>query len=146
VQFGQRVLAIDLDHQGNFTSPVMPSNRATTAGLTGDRTLTEAVSVMPSASFVMLTLERQPTMHASFVRNLRNFLRRSTRTSTCGFQHQHLDYYLDEFYCSLQPPSLTGSWPPVSPPRPTGCRRRAGALPSHYFQPVAVTWMMGIPT
>ena len=80
-QQGRRVLAIDLDHQGNFTSPVRRSNRATVAGLTSDRLLTEAVSVMPSAAFVMvpndralLMLERQPTMHTPFARNLRSFL------------------------------------------------------------------------
>ncbi len=80
-QHGRRVLAIDLDHQGNFTSPVRRSNRATVAGLTSDRLLTEAVSVMPSAAFVMvpndralLMLERQPTMHTPFARNLRSFL------------------------------------------------------------------------
>jgi chromosome partitioning protein len=80
-QHGHRVLAIDLDHQGNFSSPVQRSNRATTAGLTADRLLTEAVSVMPSAAFVLvpsdralLMLERQPTMHTPFARNLRSFL------------------------------------------------------------------------
>ena len=81
VQRGRRVLAIDMDHQGNFGSPVQRSNRATAAGLTSDRLLTEAVSVMPSAAFVMvpsdrglLMLERQPTMHTPFARNLRSFL------------------------------------------------------------------------
>ena len=49
-QQGRRVLAIDLDHQGNFGSPLQRSNRATAAGLTSDRLLTEAVSVMPSAA------------------------------------------------------------------------------------------------
>ena len=80
-QHGQRVLAIDLDHQGNFSSPVQRSNRATAAGLTADRLLTDAVSVMPSAAFVLvpsdralLMLERQPTMHTPFARNLRSFL------------------------------------------------------------------------
>lgn len=81
VQHGQRVLAVDLDHQGNFGSPIQRSNRATAAGLTSDRLLTEAVSVMPSAAFVLvpsdrglLMLERQPTMHTPFARNLRSFL------------------------------------------------------------------------
>ena len=80
-QHGHRVLAIDLDHQGNFSSPVQRSNRATAAGLTADRLLTEAVSVMPSAAFVLvpsdralLMLERQPTLHTPFARNLRSFL------------------------------------------------------------------------
>ena len=81
VQHGRRVLAIDLDHQGNLGSPIQRSNRATAAGLTSDRLLTEAVSVMPSAAFVLvpsdrglLMLERQPTMHTPFARNLRSFL------------------------------------------------------------------------
>lgn len=81
VQHGRRVLAVDLDHQGNFGSPIQRSNRATAAGLTSDRLLTEAVSVMPSAAFVLvpsdrglLMLERQPTMHTPFARNLRSFL------------------------------------------------------------------------
>lgn len=80
-QQGRRVLAIDLDHQGNLSSPLKRSNRVATAGLTADRLLTEAVSVMPSAAFVLLPsdrgllmLERQPTMHTPFARNLRGFL------------------------------------------------------------------------
>ena len=48
VQHGRRVLAIDLDHQGNLGSPIQRSNRATAAGVTSDRLLTEPVSVMPS--------------------------------------------------------------------------------------------------
>lgn len=81
VQHGHRVLAIDMDHQGNFSSPVQRSNRAIVAGLTADRLLIEAVSVMPSAEFVLvpsgralLMLERQPTMHTPFARHLRSFL------------------------------------------------------------------------
>jgi len=81
VQQGQRVLAIDLDHQGNFSSPVQRSNRATTAGFSADRLMTEAVTVMPSAPFVLvpsdrglLMLERQPAQHTPFARHLRSFL------------------------------------------------------------------------
>ena len=80
-QHGRRVLAIDMDHQGNLSSPLQRSNRTTAAGLTADRLLTEAVSVMPSAAFVLvpsdralLMLERQPTLHTPFARNLRSFL------------------------------------------------------------------------
>ncbi|MGY4828580.1 ParA family protein [Sphaerotilaceae bacterium SBD11-9] len=80
-QQGRRVLAIDLDHQGNLSSPLQRSNRATTASFPADHLLTEAVSVMPKAAFVLvpsdrglLMLERQPAMHTPFARNLRSFL------------------------------------------------------------------------
>ena len=80
-QQGQRVLAIDLDHQGNLTSPLSRSMRPVVAGITSDRLLTESVPVMPSAPFVLvpsdrtlLTLERQPQRHNDFARNLRAFL------------------------------------------------------------------------
>ena len=39
---GQRVLAIDLDHQGNFTSPMQLSKRACVAPTTADQLLTTA--------------------------------------------------------------------------------------------------------
>ena len=48
VQHGRRVLAIDLDHQGNFGSPIQRSNRATAAGLTSDRLLTCLLYTSPS--------------------------------------------------------------------------------------------------
>ena len=80
-QSGRRVLAIDLDHQGNLTSPLRRSNRPMVAGITADRILTESVAVMPSAPFVLvpsdralLTLERQPQRHNDFARNVRSFL------------------------------------------------------------------------
>jgi len=77
----QRVLAIDLDHQGNFSGSVGRSNRATPAGIMADRLLTEPISVMPRADFVLVAgdwslsmLERQSTLHTPFARNLRSFL------------------------------------------------------------------------
>jgi chromosome partitioning protein len=80
-QTGRRVLAIDLDHQGNLTSPLSRSRRPSVAGITGDRLLTESVRLMPSSAFVLvpsdralLTLERQPQRHNDFARNLRAFL------------------------------------------------------------------------
>ena len=80
-QTGRRVLAIDLDHQGNLTSPLGRSKRPTVAGITSDRLLTESLPVMPSSPFVLvpsdralLTLERQPQRHNDFARNLRAFL------------------------------------------------------------------------
>jgi chromosome partitioning protein len=78
---GRRVLALDLDHQGNLTSPLARSKRPKVAGITSDRLLTESVPVMPSSPFVLvpsdralLTLERQPQRHNDFARNLRTFL------------------------------------------------------------------------
>jgi chromosome partitioning protein len=80
-QTGRRVLAIDLDHQGNLTSPLRRSGRPAVAGIGADRILTESVAVMPSASFVLvpsdralLTLERQPQRHNDFARHMRSFL------------------------------------------------------------------------
>ena len=80
-QTGRRVLAIDLDHQGNMSSPLRRSGRPAVAGITADRILTESVAVMPSASFVLvpsdralLTLERQPQRHNDFARHVRSFL------------------------------------------------------------------------
>mgnify|MGYP001160698575 CR=1 FL=1 len=81
VQKGQRVLAIDFDHQGNFSGALRRSKRPTAAGITADRLLTDAVTVMPSANFVVVTgdaalsmLEAQPTLHTPFARHLRAFL------------------------------------------------------------------------
>ena len=80
-QTGRRVLAIDLDHQGNLSSPLARSRRPTLAGVTADRLLTEPVPVMPNSPFVLvpsdralLTLERQPQRHNDFARHLRAFL------------------------------------------------------------------------
>ena len=42
-QHGQRVLAIDFDHQGNFSGSMRRSSRVQDAGITADRLLTESV-------------------------------------------------------------------------------------------------------
>jgi chromosome partitioning protein len=80
-QQGQRVLAIDLDHQGNFSQPLRLSRRATLAGFGADRLLTESVAALPVADFVLvpddpklLMLERQPEKHNTFANNLHRFL------------------------------------------------------------------------
>ena len=80
-QHGQRVLAIDFDHQGNFSGSMRRSSRVQHAGITADRLLTESVSVMPSADLVIVPgdtplsmLELQSTNHTPFARNLRHFL------------------------------------------------------------------------
>src|SRR5258705_9923047 len=81
VRRGHRVLAIDLDHQGNFSNPLRLSQRAVTAPFTVDALLTNAISSAPDAAMVLvpsdralLGLERQPALHTPFARNLRGFL------------------------------------------------------------------------
>ncbi len=78
---GRRVLAIDLDHQGNFSQAVRLSQRAVLAGFGADWLLAESVSALPAAGFVLvpagpklLTLERQPDKHNAFATHLRRFL------------------------------------------------------------------------
>jgi chromosome partitioning protein len=80
-QQGRRVLAIDLDHQGNFSQPLRLSRRATLAGFGADRLLTESVAALPVADFVLvpddpklLMLERQPEKHNTLANNLHRFL------------------------------------------------------------------------
>ena len=47
---GQRVLAIDLDHQGNFTKPLRLSGRAAPAAFAADAPARETVSINVSSS------------------------------------------------------------------------------------------------
>ena len=82
VRQGRRVLAIDLDHQGNFSYPLALSKRAFMANLTSDVLLTSSKPQLPGDAFVLvragdelLGLERQPTQHTPFARNFRSFLR-----------------------------------------------------------------------
>ena len=79
---GQRVLAIDLDHQGNLSKPLRMSGRPLVAPVTADMLLTGLVAALPSHPFVLvpsrpalIDLERQPALHNPFARNLRGFLR-----------------------------------------------------------------------
>ena len=79
---GHRVLAIDLDHQGNFSSAVTLSKRAHVAVPSSDQLLTNPRVTLPADWFVLvpaadplLGLERQPTLHTPFARNLRDFLK-----------------------------------------------------------------------
>ena len=82
-QAGQRVLAVDFDHQGNFGDPLVRSARVVDAGVTADRLLVDAAAsvavkpfVLARASDDLLLMERQHAMHSPFARNLRSFLAR----------------------------------------------------------------------
>lgn len=78
---GRRVLAIDLDHQGNFSEPLRKSQRATLASVPASGLLTQSRPAIPAADLVLVAadrelsaLERQPALHSPFARNLRDFL------------------------------------------------------------------------
>ncbi len=78
---GRRVLAIDLDHQGNFSKPLRMSGRTTASSFTSDALMTGSAPALPSGSFVLvpsdralLSLERQPALHTPFARHFRSFL------------------------------------------------------------------------
>jgi chromosome partitioning protein len=80
-QRGQRVLAIDLDHQGNFSKPLRLSSRAMPAAFAADALLTGSAPALPAQPFVLvqgdralLGLERQPELHTPFARHFRAFL------------------------------------------------------------------------
>jgi chromosome partitioning protein len=77
------VLAIDFDHQGNFGGALARSNRFTPAAAMAAQLLSEPGCAMPAADAVLVKgdwalsmLERQPTLHNPFARNLRAFLAR----------------------------------------------------------------------
>ena len=78
---GRRVLAIDLDHQGNFTKPLRLSGRVTPSAFASDALMTGTAPALPDRPFVLVSgdrtllgLERQPAMHTPFARNFRAFL------------------------------------------------------------------------
>ena len=78
---GRRVLAIDLDDQGNFTKPLRLSGRATPSAFASDALMTGTAPALPDRPFVLVSgdrtllgLERQPAMHTPFARNFRAFL------------------------------------------------------------------------
>jgi len=80
-QQGRRVLAIDFDHQGNFSGSLARSKRTVPAGVMAAQLLSEPVCSLPAADLVLVKgdwalsmLERQPTLHTPFARNLRAFL------------------------------------------------------------------------
>ena len=80
-QRGRRVLAIDLDHQGNMSKPLRLSGRATPSSFSADALMTGSAPPLPDKAFVLvpgdralLGLERQPALHTPFARQLRAFL------------------------------------------------------------------------
>ena len=81
-KLGCRVLAIDLDHQGNFSDPLRKSQRAVVAEVPASALLTQTSPVIPPADFVLVAadqglsgLERQPSLHNDFANNLRAVLK-----------------------------------------------------------------------
>jgi chromosome partitioning protein len=80
-QRGLRVLAIDLDHQGNFSNPVRKSQRAAVAEVSASGLLAQSNPSMPAADFVLVAadpeltnLERQPALHNGFASHFRALL------------------------------------------------------------------------
>jgi chromosome partitioning protein len=80
-QQGRRVLAIDLDHQGNFSKPLRLSGRAAVTAFAADALMTSTAPPLPDSPFVLipghralLDLERQPALHTPFARHFRGFL------------------------------------------------------------------------
>jgi chromosome partitioning protein len=80
-QRGLRVLAIDLDHQGNFSDPLRKSQRAAVADVPASGLLAQSNALIPAADFVLVAadrdlsgLERQPTLHNTFASHFRLFL------------------------------------------------------------------------
>jgi chromosome partitioning protein len=81
VQRRRRVLAIDLDHQGNLGKPLRRSGRAAPTSFGADALLTGPAPALPNQPFVvvpgdraLLGLERQPERHTPFARQWRAFL------------------------------------------------------------------------
>ena len=54
VRHGRRVLSIDLDHQGNFSSPLALSKRVCVAATTADRLLTQGCASVPHQTHVLV--------------------------------------------------------------------------------------------
>jgi chromosome partitioning protein len=84
---GRRVLAIDLDHQGNMTAPLKLSGRLAVAAFTSDVLMTGPLEELPDRPQVLvpsgralLSLERQPALHTPFARQFRAFLAKVDRS------------------------------------------------------------------
>ena len=57
-KLGHRVLAIDLDHQGNFSDPLRKSQRVAVAEVPASALLTQASPVIPAADFVLVAADQ----------------------------------------------------------------------------------------
>ena len=55
---GSRVLAIDLDHQGNFTKPLRMSGRVTPSAFASDALMTGTAPTLPARPFVLVPADR----------------------------------------------------------------------------------------
>lgn len=80
---GRRILAVDLDHQANFTKTLQKSGRAVDAACAASALMVTEGSGVPQQTFVLvpadqalLGLERQPALHTPFARHFRSFLAR----------------------------------------------------------------------
>lgn len=78
---GSRVLAIDFDHQGNFSKSLRKSGRVALSEGTADQLLIRPLPALPDRPFVLvpsgpalLDLERQPLQHTPFARSFRSFV------------------------------------------------------------------------
>ena len=81
-QHGRRVLAVDLDHQKNFSDPLVRSGRVVPTTFTSDEWMSGSCPAMPAGNFVLvpagaglLGMERQPALHNRFANGLNNHLR-----------------------------------------------------------------------
>lgn len=77
----QRVLVIDLDHQGNVSQALRRSQRPAVSEFDASQLFTGPAPALPEAPFVLvpsgsplLLLERQQPQHTPFARSLRSFI------------------------------------------------------------------------
>jgi chromosome partitioning protein len=85
----KRVLAIDLDHQGNFSKPIRASGKAVVAPMFSSQLLEQPweklkakgaiipegqLVLIPSDADKLMLLERQGARHSEFATNFRNFI------------------------------------------------------------------------